>query len=173
MTKLLILTCVALVSFCSAAFAEDWTVNSTRDVLDASPGDRICSTGFTVASGEAECTLRAALQEVNARRGIVEFDSVFVTAGVYHLTIRTVERDEEDRRQLFFEWSAVDAVVTGDLDVDAHVAIIGEGEGRTVISGALRDRVFDVVGGLVSLQDLTLEQGRISTGFGGCVQNHA
>jgi hypothetical protein len=173
MMKLLILTCVAIVSLSSAAFALDWTVNSTRDVLDDSPGDRICSTGFTVASGEAECTLRAALQEVNARRGIVEFDSVYVPAGVYHLTIRTVERDEEDRRQLFLEWSAVDAVVTGDLDVDAHVAIIGEGEGRTVISGALRDRVFDVVGGLVSLQDLTLEQGRISAGFGGCLQNHA
>ena len=41
-------------------------VNSTRDVGDSSLGDGVCSTGALNSEGATECTLRAALQQVNA-----------------------------------------------------------------------------------------------------------
>ncbi|MEM1333245.1 MAG: right-handed parallel beta-helix repeat-containing protein, partial [Actinomycetota bacterium] len=41
-------------------------VNSTGDGADTSAGDGLCSTGGTNSNGDAECTLRAAIQEANA-----------------------------------------------------------------------------------------------------------
>lgn len=46
--------------------AGDLTVNSTGDAEDSQPGDGFCSTGCLV-QGYPECTLRAALQEINAQ----------------------------------------------------------------------------------------------------------
>jgi CSLREA domain-containing protein len=54
-------------------------VNSNGDAADNDPGDGVCSTGALV-SGVLECTLRAAIQEANARPNVgsqpdrVEFD---------------------------------------------------------------------------------------------------
>jgi CSLREA domain-containing protein len=45
--------------------AKDFTVNSTGDDADAKPGDGICADSRT----PPKCTLRAAIQESNARRG--------------------------------------------------------------------------------------------------------
>ncbi|MFK8026290.1 MAG: FG-GAP-like repeat-containing protein [Ilumatobacter sp.] len=42
------------------------TVNSTGDSADATPGDGLCDTGGTNSDGSDECTLRAAIEEVNA-----------------------------------------------------------------------------------------------------------
>ncbi|MEM9041320.1 MAG: FG-GAP-like repeat-containing protein, partial [Actinomycetota bacterium] len=45
-------------------------VNSTADGADASAGDGLCSTGGTNSNGDAECTLRAAIQEANAASAV-------------------------------------------------------------------------------------------------------
>ena len=41
-------------------------VNSSGDTGDSNPGDGVCDTGGTNSTGQAECTLRAAIQETNA-----------------------------------------------------------------------------------------------------------
>src|SRR5687767_4982046 len=141
--KHIILTIVGVLCLSSTAFADDWFVNSTHDALDSHPGDRVCSTGVTLPDGALECTLRAALQEANVRFATTPRHVVYVPAGIYHLTLHTVAPDVEDERQLLLEWTAADAIVSGDLDVQGDVSIIGDGEGRTIINGGRRDRVFD------------------------------
>src|SRR5262245_17972100 len=65
--------------------AAGFTVNSTVDRADASPGDGVCRT--TTAG---ECTLRAALQEANSSPGP---DTITLPAGVYALQIPTLNED--------------------------------------------------------------------------------
>jgi len=45
--------------------AHTFTVNSTSTSGDSQPGDGVCSTGFNV------CSLRAAIDEVNAGRAAI------------------------------------------------------------------------------------------------------
>ncbi|MEZ4331537.1 MAG: right-handed parallel beta-helix repeat-containing protein [Myxococcota bacterium] len=64
--------------------AATWTVNSTSDSGDKITGDGVCSTGGMVDLGagpEAECTLRAALEEANASPGhdTIQLDPTFPT----------------------------------------------------------------------------------------------
>src|SRR6266498_2201868 len=58
--------------------ASTMVVNSTDDLVDAAPGDGAC---ITVAR---TCTLRAAIMEANASRGL---DVVFVPSGIYSVTL--------------------------------------------------------------------------------------
>ncbi len=55
---------------------DDLAVNATGDAGDQTPGDGLCDTGGTNAAADDECTLRAALEEANARPGtaVVTFD---------------------------------------------------------------------------------------------------
>ncbi len=51
------------------------TVNSAEDGTDVNPGDTVCDTGNDLSDGSAECTLRAAIMEANARvGGTINFD---------------------------------------------------------------------------------------------------
>ncbi len=61
-----------------AAPALTFTVNSTADTHDASPGNGIC------ADGGGHCTLRAAVEEANALAGD---DTITLPAGTYGLTL--------------------------------------------------------------------------------------
>ncbi|MDW3179674.1 MAG: right-handed parallel beta-helix repeat-containing protein [Acidimicrobiia bacterium] len=58
-------------------------VNSTGDLGDATPGDDICDTGGTNSGLDAECTLRAAIEEANASADVdtIEFDMPTSEAG--------------------------------------------------------------------------------------------
>ncbi|MCS7061555.1 MAG: hypothetical protein RMN25_10390 [Anaerolineae bacterium] len=58
--------------------AAGFTVASTADVGDSSPGDGICD------DGSGQCTLRAAIEEANALAGE---DTITLTAGVYLLSL--------------------------------------------------------------------------------------
>jgi len=49
-------------------------VNSTRDVVDAAPGNGVCDTGALNTQGAIECTLRAAIEEANALAGADNID---------------------------------------------------------------------------------------------------
>src|SRR5437870_10369966 len=62
----------------SPAHAASFTVNSTLDAVDASPGDGLC------ADATGACTLRAAIMETNALPGA---DEITLPAGVYALSI--------------------------------------------------------------------------------------
>ena len=167
--KLSTLTVLGVLAFACPAAADDFIVNSTRDLLDDVEGDRICSTGVTLPSGELECTLRAALQEANGLGGLAH--TIRVPEGLYRLTVHAVSQLEEEDNQLSLMWDAEDAVRTGDLDIDTNVVITGDGEGRTIIDGARLGRVFDVLGrGVVTISQLTVRNG-LSVRFGGCIQN--
>ena len=58
--------------------AATFTVNSTADVVDASPGDGVCATARAV------CTLRAATEEASALAGS---DTINLPLGTYNLTL--------------------------------------------------------------------------------------
>jgi len=86
--RVLLLGLAALVAFLlvprAPASAATFTVNSTADAVDASPGNGVCAT----AGGQ--CTLRAAIQEANALAGT---DATTLPAGTYALTIAGAGED--------------------------------------------------------------------------------
>ena len=53
----------------TAKTASSLVVNSTGDASDIDVTDGACNTGKTTAGGDLECTLRAAMEETNARTG--------------------------------------------------------------------------------------------------------
>ena len=145
----------------AAGAGATFTVNTTADALDAVPGNGICAT-----SGAA-CSLRAAIQEANARPGA---DTIVVPAGTYSLGIPP--RNQND-------------ITTGDLDVTESVAITGAGAGATIVDGGAPpagappevrgiDRVFEVLadGGAVSFAGLTVSDGYAAE-YGGAIANNS
>ncbi|HOC42696.1 MAG TPA: CSLREA domain-containing protein [Thermoanaerobaculales bacterium] len=111
----------AVILLSQPASAATFTVNSTVDGLDASPGNGVCLTPIST------CTLRAAIQESNALAGE---DLIIVPAGTYLLNRPGTSEDQ---------------CVNGDLDVRESVTIRGDGPDRTVVDGNSIDRVFDLV----------------------------
>ncbi len=102
----------------SLTFAASFTVDSTDDAVDATPGDGSCATEA------GACTLRAAVQELNASQ---PGGSIDVPAGTYVLTIDP-------------SGDAGDAA-TGSLDVTGGT-ITGAGRDTTIIDGGGLDDVF-------------------------------
>src|SRR3989442_8077572 len=100
------------------ASAASFTINSTVDAVDASPGDGVC------AEATGACTLRAAIMETNALPGT---DTITLPAGTYTLTI---------------PGAGEDASATGDLDITDVLTISGAGADSTIIDGAHLDRVL-------------------------------
>lgn len=124
----------AVVASVATAHADTYTVNSTSDAVDATPGNGICAT-----AGGA-CTLRAAVQEANAHAGP---DVISLPAGVYLLTLYG---------------SGEDLAATGDLDVSDALEVNGAGTDTTIIDGLQADRVFQSAAAL-TLRDLTVRNG--------------
>ena len=188
-----LLTGLAMVlALAAPAAALTFRVNSGNDRVDLVPGDRECFTGHHVVTGtpsttppgepfiERECTLRAAIQEVNTTAGE---HTIVLPSGVYVLTLGSAAgATEEDDAQRFGTRSAVDAAAANDLDLDAgggSITIAGEGETPPVIDGNGTDRVFHIVStersfpgtsggtfGVVTLSNLVIRNGRAPVGAG-------
>ena len=113
-----------------------FNVNRRNDAPDARPGDGRCATSA------GTCTLRAAVQETNARPGA---DTVQLRAGTYSLTLGELE--------------ITDSLTLSGVNEDAF---IGSG-GQTVIDAGGRSRVFFItkVGSrpVVTLRRLTVRDG--------------
>jgi CSLREA domain-containing protein len=140
----------------SGAGATAFTVNSTVDAVDASPGDGACA---TVAG---ECTLRAAVQEANALPGA---DTITLPAATYLLEI-----------QGGFDETAA----AGDLDISDDLEINGAGAAGTIIDGGrfrgdllLGDDAFHVhPGASAVISDVTIQAaGHILSAGGGILNN--
>lgn len=121
--------------------ATTFTVNSTNDTVDATPGDGLC------ADATNACSLRAAVMEANASAGD---DAITLPAGTYTLTIPPV--DDED------------AAANGDLDITGSDSLVingASGSADTIIDGGGIDRLFHLAdfGGSVALNNLTLQNG--------------
>jgi len=142
------------------AMAATFTVDSALDVVDASPGDGKCET----APGNGICTLRAAIQEVNALAGA---DTIILPAGTYMVTIPGAGEDH---------------AATGDLDITDNLTIIGAGADTTIIDGNRLDRVFHVdpaaAGITVEISGVTIQNGAtvvisfVNAGGGGIRLGH-
>ena len=162
---------VASIGFVPGAAAAPltFTVNTTADEVDVTPGDGVCLT----ANGL--CSLRAAIQEANAHLD-PQADTIIVPPGTYTLTIP----------ELIPGPDYVDPA-DGDLDITDAVYIFGAGAGTTIIQAGVTPaaavgRVFDVrlPGPVqVNIHDVTLRFGRAfapgifveCAGGGGAVAN--
>lgn len=98
-------------------------VNTTADTADVRPGDGKCR------DAKRRCSLRAAVQEANAKQG--------------RDTIRLSPRRTHS---LTLAGSGEDGAATGDLDLTDDVTI--DGRGATIELGALGDRALDVADGV-------------------------
>jgi len=116
--------------------ARTFAVNSTADQIDSNPGDGVCQ------SASGYCALRAAIQEANAFPGP---DVIKLKTGLYMLTI--AGRSEN-------------ACLTGDLDINQDLTVIGKGSNSTFINANKLDRVFHIRGEIsVKMTDLTIQNG--------------
>jgi CSLREA domain-containing protein len=123
-------------------------VTVMEDGRDADPGDGACDTGG------GDCTLRAAIQEANARAGL---QIVRLGEGAYLLTLNGMSDDEG---------------LSGDFDLLEDVIVRGGDSARTWVDGQTVDRVFHVHPGVAAtLANLTVQQGMVMGGDGGGVLN--
>lgn len=114
--------------YSDSAFAfDEFHVTSTADTQDAAPGDGNC------ADAAGECTLRAAVMESNMASGPAK---IYLPGGTYTLSL---------------SGAGENASLTGDLDLDKSISIIGvDGNpGGTIIQAGTSpasgiDRVFQV-----------------------------
>lgn len=115
---------------------QGFTLTPASDAADAQIGDGRC------IDTNANCSLRAAIQESNAFGGLA---LITLSPGTYRLEI--AGPDEE-------------AAATGDLDITDHLLIHGSGAAVTIIdAGTLADRVFDIHGATVVIDGVTIQGG--------------
>jgi CSLREA domain-containing protein len=134
----LLAAAAAIIAVPGVAAGASFLVNSTLDAVDLVPGNGVCA-----AAGDV-CTLRAAVQEANTLAGSHE---ITLPAGIYTLTI--AGRDEM-------------AGATGDLNIgpDKTITINGAGKTTTIIDANAIDRAFRPFHGNLTLNDLTVRNGR-------------
>ena len=94
-------------------------------------------------------SLRSAIQAANSGSNS---DTIILPAGTITLTIAGANEDN---------------AATGDLDIRSNLTIKGKGAGSSVIDGNNLDRVFQILGGKVSITGVTIEHGRALAGGGG------
>jgi CSLREA domain-containing protein len=126
------LALVALVANVAPASAATFTVNSTGDQADATPGDSACAT-----SGGA-CTLRAAIQEANALAG-ADVIGFAIGAGVQTITVGSQLPD-----------------ITSPLTIDGTTQAGYAGTPLIVVSGGGSARCLQITGGGTTLRGLAL-----------------
>ena len=93
-------------------------------------------------------SLRSAIEAANAKPNA---DTIILPAGTITLTIAGANEDNAE---------------TGDLDIRGNLTIKGKGAGVTTIDGNNLDRVIDVLGGKVSISNVTIQHGRTEEGAG-------
>lgn len=132
----------------SPAGAGSYSVTTTADTPDVTPGDGTC------ADAGSDCSLRAAVMEANATAGD---DQIVLPAGTFRIGLTGDE----------------DNAATGDLDIrpadGAGVSITGAGASQTAIDGGGVDRVVHVVSGSVTMAGVSIRGGLRGTGAGGGV----
>lgn len=144
---LVLLGCAALPSS-----AVTFTVNTTSDAVDATPGNGVCET----VSGNGVCTLRAAVQEAGHLPGI---HTIVVPAGKY-----TLSATPACSYKLVGNPSVLTETMSA-LCVTGNVTITGAGSGVTIIdaggsAGAATARGFVIsLDAVASLSGVTIQNG--------------
>lgn len=119
-------------------------VNTTTDAQDILPGDGFCRTAAN------QCSLRAAIQEANAKDGIA---IITLPAGHYVLTIAGAFEDDS---------------MTGDLDITDALLLAGAGSNSTTIDANQIDRVLNIkaVDKVVTITGITVTNGYVQDNEG-------
>jgi CSLREA domain-containing protein len=137
----------------SAALIKTFTVNSTADAVDETPGDGVCETHL----GNHTCTVRAAVMEANhTASGLTKI--VFPAGGetVYSLSIPIAGTNDE---------------TTGDVNITRSTTIVGAGPNTTILNGAGVDRIFFVESpAVVTISNVVIQNGS-SVSTGGAIRN--
>ncbi len=126
-------------------FSATFTVDTSDDAIDVSPGDGSCKTLSN------NCSLRAAIMESNSLSGA---DRINLSSGIYALTIGNTDED---------------LGAEGDLDIWDDVVIEGSLDSPPTINGSSMFRIFSILQTAanrrptVNLKNLILTQGLQST----------
>lgn len=120
--------------------AGNFTVNYFSDIdsEDVNPGDSICADAF------GNCGLRAAIMEANA----------LDPGSIINIPSSTIMLTITGQLENF--------AVTGDLDIKNSMTINGAGADVTFIDGNGIDRVFDIYGGVVDINGVSITGGDVS-----------
>lgn len=149
-----------------AQAAHIFSVNSTVDAPDTSPGDGVCQASV---SGSLVCTLRAAVQESNALMTAAS-PHTSVTIALPPGTFTLTGAPNEDN------------AASGDLDIlgtcpstsiaTPCLTITGISAASTFIDGGNVDRIFHIIGrNTVKITGVTLRNGRVLGTDGGAIKN--
>src|SRR6516162_10446030 len=110
-------------------------VNTTQDTVAVNLQNGKDATGHI--------SLRSAIMAANARGGS---NQITLPSGTILLHIAGPGED---------------ASANGDLDITGNLTIKGRGAASTIIDGNRLDRVFQVLGGKVSISGVTIQHGRV------------
>jgi hypothetical protein len=125
------------------------TVTLATDAVDAQPGDGACE----ATTGAGDCSIRAAVQEANARPVEAPF-VIVLRPGRYEVSLPGDSENE---------------AVSGDIDIQVSLDLIGAGAAVTVIEGPSEplDHAFEVIEpAVVAFRGVT-----ISGSAGGGIRN--
>ncbi len=98
----------------------------------------------------ADCSLRDAIVEANAEG---DTNTIQVPSGTLSLSIPGMDED---------------AGATGDLDLGSDLTIMGAGLSFSIIDADHIDRVLHVLGGIVTISDVKIQDGGVLTGDQTC-----
>ena len=137
-----------LIGLAPPARAATFSVDSTADAPDASPGDGIC------ADSEGRCTLRAAIMEANAIGGTNTVDLSLISDPNTPIILDIPGADETASGSAAsgFTITSEHDAAKGDLNITSSMSIVGAGPDKTVIEWdpgvkqdpAKGDRVFHI-----------------------------
>jgi CSLREA domain-containing protein len=136
-----------LVPFSAAASGPTLRVNSLADAPGSVNAQGACET----APGNGVCTLRAAVMEANF---LQTGATIEIPAGTYALTIPDSGHEAD-----------------GDLNVDHPATITGAGPSVTIIDGGGITTVFNTTGAGITMQGLTIRNGRAPSETGAGIYN--
>lgn len=130
----------------------DYLVDSQLDGFDANPGDGVCATS------NDRCSLRAAIEEANARNGT---QSIGLARGVY-------QTDLSEEAVVQYIVLGTEATSAGPLVISDDVVIRGLGAYTSSVSAGNVDRVLIVRDNAqVTLRDLQIGDGSVEGEGGG------
>lgn len=136
---------------CTPATAATFTVNSSADVNDLTPGNGLCVAYIIIFPPFVLpfCTLRAAIEEANALPGA---DRINLPAGTFLLGLAG---------------SNEDGAASGDLDITDPLILSGNGADETVVDAGGLDRILDLFGQQtrVTISGMTLQNGLLLPGL--------
>ena len=152
---------------------DSFTYSATDGLVESEPATvtiTIDSDGILVTTVEdgfvddGLCSLREAIQAANTNQAVdgcmagTDEDRILFGLATGHFELTSMGVDE-------------DTNASGDLDIMSQVTMIGCGHADTVLDGKTNDRVLDVFGVDVVVENLTITAGVVTDDFGGGIRN--